>query len=222
MTVPERIVPSPTDPMAVARVVRRRELHGHRRHDPAPPPPQRLLSLRRRPLARRRRAPRLLRVVAVARGRAIREGRQEASRRARSVRAEQVQDRERPRGAEGDRPRRRGVQPPVWLDGIETTPIIAGEIVPLANGILHFATRELRPHTPELFEQHVLPFAYDPARRRRALAPLPGRALGRRRGVEADARRVVRLRPLGRHRRSRRCSCSSGRSGRARERSPAS
>ena len=36
------------------------------------------------------------------------------------------------------------VQPPVWLRGIETTPINAGEIVPLANGILDFLTRELQ------------------------------------------------------------------------------
>jgi putative DNA primase/helicase len=64
-----------------------------------------------------------------------------------------------------------GVQPPVWLRGSGTTPINAGEIVPLANGILHFSSRELRPHTPELFEQHVLPFEYDPT------APPPARWL---------------------------------------------
>ena len=63
------------------------------------------------------------------------------------------------------------VQPPVWLRGSRTEPIIAGQIVPLANGILTFATRELEPHTPELFELHVLPFAYDPA------APTPTRWL---------------------------------------------
>jgi putative DNA primase/helicase len=55
-----------------------------------------------------------------------------------------------------------GVQPPVWLEGDRTSPIIAGEVVPLANGILRFSTRELQPHTPALFEQHVLPFDYDP------------------------------------------------------------
>jgi putative DNA primase/helicase len=55
-----------------------------------------------------------------------------------------------------------GVQPPVWLQGDATSQIIAGEVVPLANGILEFSTRKLRPHTPELFEQHVLPFEYDP------------------------------------------------------------
>ncbi len=65
-----------------------------------------------------------------------------------------------------------GVQPPVWLDGDSATPINAGEIVPLANGILHFSTRKLEPHTPRLFEQHVLPFEYHPD------APAPVRWLG--------------------------------------------
>ncbi len=55
-----------------------------------------------------------------------------------------------------------GVQPPVWLQGAETTPINAGEVVALENGIFTLSTRQLRAHTPELFEQHVLPFAYDP------------------------------------------------------------
>lgn len=55
-----------------------------------------------------------------------------------------------------------GAQPPVWIKGDSSTPINAGEIVPLANGILHFGTRELQPHSPALFEQHVLPFEYDP------------------------------------------------------------
>jgi putative DNA primase/helicase len=64
-----------------------------------------------------------------------------------------------------------GVQPPVWLTGDQTTPINAGEIVPLKNGILNLATRELRQHTPELFEHHVLPFDYD------AKAPTPNRWL---------------------------------------------
>jgi len=64
-----------------------------------------------------------------------------------------------------------GVQPPVWIEGDTTTPISAGEIVPLANGILHFSTRELQSHTPRLFEQHVLPFEYQ------AGAPAPARWL---------------------------------------------
>jgi putative DNA primase/helicase len=55
-----------------------------------------------------------------------------------------------------------GVQPPVWLNESRTTPINAGQFVPLANGILEFTTRTLRPHTPTFFEHHVLPFAYDP------------------------------------------------------------
>ena len=53
-------------------------------------------------------------------------------------------------------------QPPMWLRRSATTPIGAGEIVPVANGILDFATRELRPHTPELFFGHLLPFAFHP------------------------------------------------------------
>jgi putative DNA primase/helicase len=55
-----------------------------------------------------------------------------------------------------------GVQPPVWLTESHTAAINAGQFVPLANGILEFATRTLRRHTPEFFELHVLPFAYDP------------------------------------------------------------
>jgi putative DNA primase/helicase len=54
------------------------------------------------------------------------------------------------------------VEPPVWLDGSTTTPINAGEIVPVANGILDFQTRELQGHTPELFFGHVLPFPFQP------------------------------------------------------------
>jgi putative DNA primase/helicase len=64
-----------------------------------------------------------------------------------------------------------GVQPPVWIKGDGVTPIATGEIVPLANGILNFSSRTLQPHIPELFEQHVLPFGYDPA------APAPKRWL---------------------------------------------
>jgi putative DNA primase/helicase len=54
------------------------------------------------------------------------------------------------------------VQPPVWLEATGATPVIAGQVVPLANGILDFDSRTLRPHTPEFFAQHVLPFEYDP------------------------------------------------------------
>jgi putative DNA primase/helicase len=54
------------------------------------------------------------------------------------------------------------VQPPVWLEGSRTRPINVGEIVPVRNGILIFSTRKLYAHTPTLFEQHVLPFDYEP------------------------------------------------------------
>jgi hypothetical protein len=50
----------------------------------------------------------------------------------------------------------------VWLRGSSTASINAREIVPLANGILDLATRELREHTPEFFFGHVLPFAFHP------------------------------------------------------------
>jgi putative DNA primase/helicase len=59
------------------------------------------------------------------------------------------------------------VQPPAWLEEEHATPIGQGEFIPLANGILELSTRRLRPHTPEFFGQHVLPFAYEPS----ALAP---------------------------------------------------
>ena len=138
-----RIVPTPIDPMAVARASSPRSTRRRRRA--APPSPQHLLPLRRRPLARGRRAPRPFRAVALAGVGAVLEGPQEGRpARTRPVRAEQVQDRERPRGAEGDRPHRRGAcSRRVWLDGVTATPINAGEIVPLANGILDFSTREL-------------------------------------------------------------------------------
>jgi putative DNA primase/helicase len=58
------------------------------------------------------------------------------------------------------------VQPPVWLTRDATTPIAAGEVVALANGILDLETRKLRRHTPELFAQHVLPFEFDRRARR--------------------------------------------------------
>ena len=59
----------------------------------------------------------------------------------------------------------------MWLERSTTTPINAGEIVPVANGILDFATRDLRAHTPELFFGHVLPFPFHPR------APRPTRWL---------------------------------------------
>ncbi len=55
------------------------------------------------------------------------------------------------------------VQPPAWLVGEHATSINPGEFIPLANGILELASRTLRPHTPEFFAQHVLPFAFDPS-----------------------------------------------------------
>ena len=51
-----------------------------------------------------------------------------------SVRAEQVQDRERPRGPQAIGHIFGDLQPPVWLNGDGVTTFSAGEIVPLING----------------------------------------------------------------------------------------
>jgi putative DNA primase/helicase len=63
------------------------------------------------------------------------------------------------------------VQPPAWLEEEQATSIDPGEFIPLANGILELSSRRLRPHTPEFFGLHVLPFAFDPS------APAPTRWL---------------------------------------------
>jgi putative DNA primase/helicase len=55
-----------------------------------------------------------------------------------------------------------GVQPPVWLSNDGSPSLSAEASVPLANGILDFDQRRLSPHTPTLFEHHVLAFRYDP------------------------------------------------------------
>lgn len=115
-----------------------------------------------------------------------------------------------------------GMQPPVWLVGAEATPIIAGEVVPLLNGILDFSTRELRSHTPELFEQHVLPFEYDsaaaaPTRWLRFLEDLWVTTTSRRPPSPSGSGTSSRATP-----RSRRCASSSARRGPGRARSPAS
>jgi putative DNA primase/helicase len=47
------------------------------------------------------------------------------------------------------------ITPPAWLEGE------ARGVVPMANGLLDIATRELLPHTPDYFSPHVLPFDYD-------------------------------------------------------------
>jgi putative DNA primase/helicase len=61
------------------------------------------------------------------------------------------------------------VQPPTWLDGEdERNP---RDLIVVANGILHVPTRQLAPHDPRLFVTHGVPFAYDPD------APNPGRWL---------------------------------------------
>jgi putative DNA primase/helicase len=49
---------------------------------------------------------------------------------------------------------------PAWLDG-RSTPS-PNELIACTNGLLHFPTREIYPHTPAFFTTHALPFAYDP------------------------------------------------------------
>ncbi len=54
------------------------------------------------------------------------------------------------------------IQPPAWLEDNGATPVAPGELIPLANGVLELSSRRLRPHSVELFSQHVLPFPYEP------------------------------------------------------------
>ena len=52
------------------------------------------------------------------------------------------------------------VDAPSWLDKRDTDG--SNGIVSLANGLLNLRTRELQPHTPAYFTQHSLPFSYEP------------------------------------------------------------
>jgi len=54
------------------------------------------------------------------------------------------------------------IDAPCWLDGRKTETIIAS-----ANGLLDVTARQLYPHTPQFFNLHAVPFAYD------ATAPEP-------------------------------------------------
>lgn len=51
------------------------------------------------------------------------------------------------------------VQPPAWLQGDGPDP---RDLLVTANGILHVPSRRLLPHDPRLFVGHAVPFAYDP------------------------------------------------------------
>jgi putative DNA primase/helicase len=53
---------------------------------------------------------------------------------------------------------------PAWLDDAHHRRR-ADEFVALANGLLHLPTRELVGHTPSFFSHHCLPFAYEPLAR---------------------------------------------------------
>ena len=60
-------------------------------------------------------------------------------------------------------------EPPAWLDG--TTEPLANEVAAVGNGLLHIPSRKLLAHTPNFFSHHALPFNFDPA------APAPARWL---------------------------------------------
>ena len=59
---------------------------------------------------------------------------------------------------------------PTWITSVDTLPP-ARDCIAMTNGILHVPTRMLRPQTPNYFAHHALPFAFDPA------APAPVRWL---------------------------------------------
>lgn len=61
-------------------------------------------------------------------------------------------------------------EPPTWLDGRSDPP--SGDIVSVANGLLHIPTRTLVPHAPTFFNRHSLSFEYVTS------APPPRRFLG--------------------------------------------
>jgi putative DNA primase/helicase len=56
---------------------------------------------------------------------------------------------------------REDVHPPEWLVESPELPQ-AGELVAVANGLLHVPTRTLHPHDPRLFNAVAVPFAYSP------------------------------------------------------------
>jgi len=51
------------------------------------------------------------------------------------------------------------VEAPAWLDDGD---VPAQELIVMSNGVLHLPTRTLRSHTPNLFTHHSLPFDYEP------------------------------------------------------------
>ena len=108
--------------------VRRRDVHGPRRGAPASASPQHLLPLRRRPLARGRRAPRPVGALALARGRPSTRRSTKKAQAAELVPFEpnkykiaNVLEALKAIGHIAE-----GVQPPVWLDGISDDPYQRG------------------------------------------------------------------------------------------------
>ena len=51
------------------------------------------------------------------------------------------------------------IQQPTWIANVK---VPAGVIVACANGLLHVDTRTLLPHDPRFFNQTAVPFAFDP------------------------------------------------------------
>jgi putative DNA primase/helicase len=54
------------------------------------------------------------------------------------------------------------VRPPGWITPTDEAKLPANTLLSLANGLLHIPTRTLHPHTPRLFNQVAVPFAYAP------------------------------------------------------------
>ena len=50
------------------------------------------------------------------------------------------------------------LEPPFWI----STGIEERGLIPLGNGLLNAATRELKPHTPDFYNSWSLPYDYDP------------------------------------------------------------
>ena len=53
------------------------------------------------------------------------------------------------------------VEAPIWITRTSNLPP-AREMISMTNGLLHVPTRRLYPATPDCFNHHALPFAYDP------------------------------------------------------------
>ena len=220
----DRIVPSPNNPMAVARQFVAEHYIGDGRRRSAPPSPRRLLPLRRRPLARGEDRRVTRRPVAMARAGLLLEGDEGRPElvpfEPNKYKIANVLEALKAIGHIAQT-----VQPPVWLDGDRARPPInAGEIVPLANGILDFSTRASSAAHAGALRAARAPVRRTTRarRRRRAGSRFLDELWGDDERVEDDARASGSATSSRATPSSRRCSCSSARSGPARARSPAS